>query len=167
MEKKGLLSDELFWELSTYHADVESQINFNRKEEYFLLVDQYLRQQIDSYEFRRLFLIMHNEDSEATYIICSNLQTLETFKLVNHLSKISDLITEISILCLDFSQTYEETETEIAESEIKFYSLVKKHYLKLQKFLSYEKLIFRSFNTLKWIIGSEISIILLYIIVRK
>jgi hypothetical protein len=139
LDKNNLLSNDQFWgELLDYEASVEFQITYNRKQEYLLLIEKYINQQIDFYEFKSLFLIMTKEDSEAASIILNDLKALETFKLDNdRLSlKISELITDISILCLDFSEPFAETEDEIAESKIKFYSLVKKHYLKLQKLFS-------------------------------
>lgn len=172
LEKNNSLSDDLYWELVRYDATIQSQINYNRRVEYLLLIKKYFHRRIDSYEFRRLFLIMQEEDSVFAYEIRSDLQKLETFELANDLSQISDLITEISTLCSDFRAIGYETEDDIAESEIKFYSSVKKHYLKLQKLLSisskknlyYEELILRSFKLLKWVIGSEILIIFLYTI---
>lgn len=173
LDKNNSLSDDLFLELISYHATIESQIYYNRKQEYFLLIKKYCNQQIDSYEFRSLFLIMQKENSAFASTIYNDLEALETFQLASDRLKFSDLITEISILCSDFNQIYDETEYDIAKSEIKFFSLVKKHYSKLQKLfpvssnknLDYEKLIFRSFKILKWIVGSEILLILLYIFI--
>ena len=171
LDLNNSLSDDLFFELISYRATIESQINYSRKQEYFLLIEKYINQEIDSYEFRSLFSIMKKEDSASAYITCNNLQALETFQLANDRSKFSDLITKISILCSDFDAVADETEYDIAKSKIKFFSLVQKHYSKLQKLFSvssnknlhYEKLIFRSFTMLKWILGLEILIILLYI----
>jgi hypothetical protein len=170
--RNNSFSDEEFWELIDFEATVERQISYNRKKEYVLLMDKYFNQQIDSYEFRKLFLIMKNEDARNTYIICNDLQALESFKLANDPSNISNLITKISMLCLDFNAIAYETKDEMAESEIQFDSSVKKHYCKLQELFSkenlyYEKLIFRSFNMLKCIIGSEILIIFLYSIIGR
>lgn len=174
LKKNNLLSQDLYFELIGYNASLKSQISYTRKEAYLLLMDKYLNHQIDSYDFRELFLIMTEEDSAAAYKIYSNLHSLENFKFVfvNDSSKISNLITRISILCRDFDAIAYETRDEMAESEIEFYSSVKKHYLKLQQLFSknnldYEKLIFRSFKMLTSILVSEILIIFLYIIIAN
>jgi len=134
------------------------------------LIDRYCNRQISSIEFRSLFSLIEKEESAAINIIYDDIENFN-FKLADDVLKISDLITEISILCSEFDEPY-DTDDEMAKAEILFYSLVKKHYLKLQKLLSvsskknldYEKLIFRSFKMLTLIIGTEILLMFLYIL---
>ena len=169
------ISTDQFFELLEFQAIVESQVSYYRKEEYFLLIDKYFNQQIDSYEFRKLFLIMTDQDSANASIIYNDLHALENFKFANDLSKISGLLTKISMHCLDFDAIAYETEADIAKSEIQFHSLVKKDYLKLQKLLAlsskknlgYDKLIFRSFKMLISIVGLEVMLVLAYFLVEN
>lgn len=134
------------------------------------MIDRYCNRQIGSIEFRSLFSLIEKEESAAINIIYDDIENFN-FQLADDVLKISDLITEISILCSEFDEPY-DTDNEMAKAEILFYSLVKKHYLKLQnllpvsskKNLDYEKLIFRSFNMLRSILGTEILIMFLYIL---
>lgn len=166
LEKNNSLSDDQFFEWVKYGAMVESQVIYNRKQKYFLLIDKYCNRQISYSEFQSLFSLTEKEQSAEINIIYDDIENFN-FNLADDVLKISDLITKISLMCVYFNEPY-DTKYEMEKAEILFYSLVKKHYLKLQKLLSissnYEKLIFRSFKMLISILGTEILIIFLYIL---
>ena len=155
----------LDFELVTYGASIQSQISYNRKENYFSLIEQYLRGEIAGPEFRSKFLEMGKPDSRTAYIIQQDFQKLEVFTLANDLEEFSDLRREISMLCLEYDEIWDETMERMSESE--FYSLVNDYYLQLQKAfpvlscqnLAYEELISRSFKILAGIIGLGILLI--------
>lgn len=154
---------ELFTELFKYGATIESQIFFDNKENYFSLIEEYLRGKLAGRDFRSQFRKMENKDEETAYIIQQDFQKLETFTFADQLEDFSNSMVEISRLCLEY---------DIVEpmSESKFYSLVNKHYFQLAKLfptvstnnLPYEKLIYRSFKNLAGIIA--LGILLIFII---
>jgi len=108
---------------------------------------------------------MGKQDSRTAYIIQQDFQKLEVFTLANDLEEFSDLRREISMLCLEYDEIWDETMERMSESE--FYSLVNDYYLQLQKAfpvlscqnLAYEELISRSFKILAGIIGLGILLI--------
>ena len=152
-------------ELLTYRATIESQISYNRKENYFFLIEKYLRGEIAGHEFRSKFLEMEKQDGKTTYIIQQDFQKLEVFTLADDLEEFSDLTEEISTLCLEYDEIWDGTMIQMSESE--FYSLVNKHYFQLAELfpvvstnnLPYENLISRSFKNLVVIIVLGILLI--------
>ena len=59
-------------ELLSLKASVAQQISYNRKKDYYILIDQYLSQIIPPSEFRSKFLQMKKEDSEKSILILEN-----------------------------------------------------------------------------------------------
>ena len=145
-------------ELVTYGANIESQICYNRKENYFSLIEKYLKRKIDGYEFRSKFIEMEQQDGKLSSIIKQDFQKLEVFTLADDLKEFSNLLVEISTLCWEYDEIWDGTMTPMSENE--FYSLVNKHYFQLAELfpvvstnnLPYENLIFRSFKNLAVII---------------
>ena len=91
-------------ELLSLKATVAQQMCYNRKKDYFILIDQYLSQIIPPYEFRSKFLQMEKEDSEKSTLILKDFQELEVFTLAKDLEKFSDLIDQISTLCFEYGE---------------------------------------------------------------
>ena len=116
-------------ELLSFKASVAKQICYNRKKDYFLLIDEYLSQVISPYEFRSKFLQMKKEDSKESTIILEDFKKLEVFTLAKNLEKFSDLISEISTLCFEYDEVWDGTMELMSESE--FYSLINHYYLQL------------------------------------
>lgn len=166
LEEKGVISF-LNLELVTYEASVANQIRYNRKNDYFIVIYEYLNQIITPYEFRSKFLQMQKDESAKARIILENFQELKVFTLAKDLEKFSDLISQISTLCLEFYEVWDGRMESMSESE--FYSLVNNHYLQLQeafpfenfKNQAYKHLVDRSFKILMFTIGSNILLILL------
>ena len=121
LEEKGEISF-LDLELLRLKASVTQQMRYNRKKDYFSLIDKYLSQIISPYEFRSKFLQMEKEDSEKASIILENIQELEVLILANDLEKYSDLIGQISTLCFEYNEVWDGTMEPMSESE--FYCLV-------------------------------------------
>ena len=61
-------------ELLSLKATVAQQMYYNRKKDYFILIDQYLSRIIPPYEFRSKFLQMEKEDSEKSTLILEDFQ---------------------------------------------------------------------------------------------
>jgi hypothetical protein len=116
--------DANYFKLLRYQTSLGKQLIYNRKEDYYSIINKYLNQTLTLLEFRTQFLDMEKEDIEKGYVILENIQELEVFYLVEDLEKFYRLIGEIIDLCKDYYiiETMPETE---------FYFLVKKYYHQL------------------------------------
>lgn len=162
--------DEKKLQLLSYEVSVIDQITYDRKAEYFLLIQNYLTGLIHPFEFRDQFLAMIKQDNEKASIILNDFKQLEVFLIADDFDKITNFINEISEICFDFSESWDGTI--ILMSEIEFYYLIKITYSQFQKVLSsnylklsyqnkkYNSLILRSFNILRFSLGSFILLIL-------
>ena len=121
LEENGEISF-LYPELLNYRADIEEQISYNRKKDYFILIYEYLNRIISPYEFRFKFLQMEKEDSRKSTLILEDFQELEVFTLAKDLEKFSDLIDQISTLCFEYGEVWDGTMEPMSESE--FYCFV-------------------------------------------
>ena len=130
LEKKGEIS-YLHSDLVSYEASISEQIAYNRKQDYFILIHQYLTQAITPHDFRSKFSQIVDDDAAQVRLILKNFQELEVFTFVKDLEKFSDSIVQISILCSDFYEVWDGTIDPMLESE--FYSLVNNYYLQLQE----------------------------------
>ncbi len=92
--------DETYLELLKYRVYIHEQISYNHKEDYLLLIHEYLSQIISSDEFRSKFLQMEKEDSKKATLILEDFQKLEIFTFAEGTKKFFDLISEISTLDL-------------------------------------------------------------------
>jgi hypothetical protein len=119
---------------------VEHQMCYNRKKDYFLLIQDYLSRIISLDEFQSKFLQMEEEDSENGTRIREDFQELEGLTLAKDLEIFSDLMNKISTLCLDYSKLGVGDGTLKRMSESEFYSLVNSHYLQLQDAFPFENL---------------------------
>ena len=133
LEKEGkiLPFEKDFIELLGYSATVTDQVCYNRKKDYFLLIQEYLSQIILPDDFRSTFLQMENEDSKKATEIKQDFQKLEVLTLAEDLDQFSCLIGEISTLCFEYNETWDGTMKRMSEKE--FYDLVHNLYLQIQK----------------------------------
>jgi len=122
-------------ELLSLKASVAQQMCYNRKNDYFILIDKYLSQIISPDEFRSKFLQMEKEDSEKATIILENFQELEVLTLANDLEKYSDLINQISALCFEYSEVWDGTMEQMSESEFYYLVLVNRFWLTMNYYL--------------------------------
>ena len=83
-------------------------------------MEKYLEGKIVGHEFRSKFLEMEKQDGKIAYIIKQDFQKLEVFTLADDLEEFSDLIREISTLCLEYGEVWDGTMKRMSESE--FYS---------------------------------------------
>jgi len=123
--------DANYFKLLGYQTSVGKQLIYNRKEDYYSIINKYLNKTLTLIEFRTQFLDMEKEDIEKGYVIIENIQELEVFYLVEDLEKFSRLIGEIIDLCEDYYIIEPMPETE-------FYFLVKKYYHQLQDAFPFE-----------------------------
>lgn len=152
-------------ELVTYKESIESQICYNRKENYFSLVEKYLKGKLAGHDFRAKFLKMETQDGKTAYTITRDFQNLEAFTISDDLEDFSNLKMQISTLCFEYDEIWDGTMERMSESE--FYSLLNKHYFQLAKLFSadstnnlpYERLIYHSFKNLAGILGLGILLV--------
>lgn len=166
MKKGGLdFWSKDFRELLQFQGSIQSQISYNRKDQYFSLVQKYLNGMLTVYEFQSNFLELEEEDRKTSDTIEQNSGELEVFMLADELEEFSNWQNRISILIIEYDK-YDER-----MSDDEFYSIIKDSYLQLQKALPilsnntliYENLVSRSFKILAGIIGLGITFIFLNI----
>jgi hypothetical protein len=117
--------DANYFKLLRYQTSVGKQLIYNRKEDYYSIINKYLNKTLTLLEFRTQFLDMEKEDLEKGSVILESIQELEVFYLVEDLEKFSRLIGETIGLCEDYYIIEPMPETE-------FYFFVKKYYHQLQ-----------------------------------
>ena len=130
LEKNGKISS-LSLELLDYQVSIERQISYNQKNNYFLLISQYLNEIISPVTFRIKFLEIEREACKQASKIFEDFQRLENFTISDDLEEFSILISEISTLCVEYDISWNETSKNITEEE--FYHSVNSKYLKFQE----------------------------------
>lgn len=128
MENRGeiVFFDTNYFKLLRYQTSVGKQLIYDRKEDYYSIINKYLNKTLTIIEFRTQFLAMKKEDMEKGYVILGNTQELEVFDLAEDLEKFSRLIGKIFNLCEDYYIIEPMPET-------KFYFLVNKYSHQLQE----------------------------------
>ena len=168
------LTDEIFFELISYNAEIESHISYNQKEKYFSLIKNYLSGVIAPDEFRWEFFKMEDQDCEEADILSQDFEALEHIILTDNLERFCDLKVKISIFCSDYGTIVDDGNGG-PMTESQFYALINACYFQLQKIfpilsstnLPYETLIQRSFNMLASIVVSEIMLVLAYLFIEN
>ena len=94
--------DTNYFKLLRYKTSVGKQLIYDRKEDYYLIINKYLNKNLTLVEFQTQFLNMGKEDMDKGYQILVYSQELEVFYLAEDLEKFSRLIDEISDLCEDY-----------------------------------------------------------------
>jgi len=93
-------------QLLSYGALVERQISYNRKEEYFSLIKEYLAKKINPSTFRGKFLKMQKQDDDTTQIMEKDFEQLSNFSIdleeEGPFSLLIDLIYNNSMLAVEF-----------------------------------------------------------------
>lgn len=92
---KIVFMDANYFKLLRYQTSVGKQLIYNRKEDYYSIINKYLNKSLTLLEFRTQFLEMEKQDTEKAAIILGNIQELEVFSLVEDLEKFSRLIGRI------------------------------------------------------------------------
>lgn len=106
-------------QLLAYGALVERQISYNRKEEYFSLIKEYLAKKINPSTFRGKFLEMHEQDDDTAQIMKEDFEQLSNFSIDLELEEVPfslliDLIYNNSMLAVELGP-----EDGISEDEFK------------------------------------------------
>lgn len=156
-----LLLDSNWMELVEYSTSVGYQLIYERKKDYFSLIDNYLNGTLSLLEFRTQFIEMEGENHKKSLLILENIQELEDFYLAEDLEEFSRLIASIREICEDYYVLEPMPETD-------FYFAVSRYYCQLQEAFpvkiwtpgEYQDLISRSFKFLLFIIVLEILLII-------
>ena len=87
MENRGeiVFFDANYFKLLRYRTSVGKQLSYNRKEDYYSIIEKYLNKNLTLLEFRTQFLNMERADMEKGYIILGNRQELKVFYLTEDL----------------------------------------------------------------------------------
>ena len=154
--------DANYFKLLSYQTIVGKQLIYDRKKDYYSIINKYLNRNLTLLEFQTQFLDMEKEDRERGYVILGNIQELKVFYIAEDVEKFSRLIGEIIDLCEDYYIIEPMPETE-------FYFLVNKYYHQLQEAFpfknwvdtEYQHLISRSFKFFLFTVGLQILLIIL------
>jgi hypothetical protein len=84
-----------FIELLWYGVSVENQISYERKEEYYSLISQYIEKVVTYPIFQSEFLEMEKEDGKAAKMISNDFKQLAIFSVDLKAMEFSSLMNEI------------------------------------------------------------------------
>ena len=123
-----------FIELLSYGARVKDQISYERNQDYYSLISQYIDKVVTAPIFQSEFLKMEKEDAKAAKIITDDFKQLARFsvdlKAVEFSSLIED-ISQVSMVACEFGP-------EEGISDQKFRKSIEKTFLQIQNFLNEE-----------------------------
>ena len=123
-------NNDEFIELLSYGARVENQISYERKEDYYSLISQYIEKVVTPPIFQLEFLKMEKEDAKAAKMITNDFKQLASFSVDLKAVEFSSLIGEIS----DVSMVAYEFGPEEGISDQKFRKSIEKTFLQMQEF---------------------------------
>lgn len=127
---KIALFDENSMELLKYQANVQTQVSYNRKKDYFILISRFLNHRLEIHQLKSKINDLKQQDLEKSSRILENFEELESFSLASDLEKFGNPINEISELCFNFYEYLANGMEALTEDE--FYDLINKYYLQLQ-----------------------------------
>ena len=123
-----------FIELLSYGARVKDQISYERNQDYYSLISQYIDKVVTAPIFQSEFLKMEKEDAKAAKIITDDFKQLARFSVDLKAVEFSSLIEEIS----DVSMVAYEFGPEEGISDQGFRKSIEKTFLQIQNFLKEE-----------------------------
>ena len=117
-------------ELSKYNIAVEEQVFWTHREDFFLLMKNFIDNIFDFDEFETTFSLLYRKTTEEVDMFIINLKQIDKFQPSPRSYRFASFIGSI------FRQ-FEEVEDEYC-TEQEIYNSVKKVYLKFQNFLNEE-----------------------------
>lgn len=130
-ERDPTIASPIFLELISYDAKVNCQIYYERKEEYYSLISNYINKQMTSGEFQCALREMEKQDGATSRIILSDLEKLGTFVLDLENTKFTDILVKISDVC-DLKRI-DSPEEGISITEEDFQKNMTKYYAEMQE----------------------------------
>jgi hypothetical protein len=131
-KNKHLFDDLTFIELLSLESNVETQVFYNHKNNYFALIQKYLGEEVSPNLFRGQFIEMVNEDLKKSHKILKNFEELSTFWIDLELDDFSSLFENIHETCL---YAFEFEDQDDAMLEDKFRDSIENFFFKIQKYL--------------------------------
>jgi len=124
---------ELNSQILTYSIILIDQLNWEIRDQYLELVENYREKKIDSLNFRSRFCERYESIEKVADLLKSNRVLLSPDK--NSLD-FGDLLEKIENYCKAYSDDPEPFRTNVDIGEVEFRMLIEKIYLKMQKFLN-------------------------------
>lgn len=84
-----------FLELLDYQVIIEQQLDYNHKNDYFVLINGYLNKVITASEFKSKFLKLERQAGTEALQVSRNFQKLASFSIVQNAEPFSNLIDQI------------------------------------------------------------------------
>lgn len=129
-QNKILLLDKNFMELIKYKSAIKKQISYNRKQDYFSLISEFLNRNLEIHEFESQINELQKEDDRKSKKILENFQNLQSFSLASDLEMFNTPINNILEACFDFYESLADDVKPMTKNEL--YELVNKYYFQLQ-----------------------------------
>ena len=113
---------------------MEAQISYERNQDYYSLISQYIDKVVTAPIFQSEFLKMEKEDAKAAKIITDDFKQLACFSVDLKAMEFSSLIGGISEVCMVAREFGPEEDI----SDQKFRKSIEKTFLQIQNFLNEE-----------------------------
>lgn len=123
-----------FIELLSYGARVKNQISYERNQDYYSLISQYIDKVVTAPIFQSEFLKMEKEEAKAAKIITDDFKQLARFLVDFKAVEFSSLIEDISEIFMIACGFFPEK----GISDQKFRKSIQKTFLQIQNFLNEE-----------------------------
>jgi hypothetical protein len=110
---------------------LESQIYYNRKDEYLFLIKEYRAETIDPVLFKLVFLQIYRKGMEALNILKKDFKQLSTFSIDSKSDEFGSLICEIFKNCdplFDLEENHGITENQFRDSIEKIFFQMQKYF---------------------------------------
>ena len=117
-------------ELIKYKSAIKKQISYNRKQDYFSLISEFLNRNLEIHEFESQINELQKEDDRKSKKILENFQNLQSFSLASDLEMFNTPINNILEACFDFYESLADDVKPMTKNEL--YELVNKYYFQLQ-----------------------------------
>ena len=129
LNKQG---DEFKSKLRTYSIILIDQLNWEIRDQYLELVEEYIEKKIDSFNFRIRFSERYESIEKVADLLKSNRVLLSPNK--NSLD-FGDLLSKIDDCCKAYSDDPEPYRNKFEIGDVEFQTLIEKIYLEIQNFL--------------------------------
>jgi len=134
-QQGGLLSDELKSRLRTYSVILIDHLNWEIRDQYLELLENYMEEKIDSFNFRIRFCERYESIGKVADLLQSNRVFLSPDE--NSLD-FADLLSAIDSCCKAYSDDPEPFRNKFEIGDVEFRISIEKIYFKIQKFLKEE-----------------------------
>jgi len=134
-QKETVLNDELKLKLQFYSIILMDQLNWEIRDQYLELLENYREEKIDSFNFRIRFCERYESIEKVADLLKSNRVLLSPDK--NSLN-FGDLLSKIDNCCKAYSDDPEPFRNKFEIGDVEFRISIEKIYFKIQKYLNEE-----------------------------